>query len=66
MSFDLTKPASKRIPMDAGCENCRYCEQKNDDQLWCARDQHPVTGDCLCCDWQGHPLQTQTAGRMLQ
>lgn len=64
MSYDWTKSASQRIPLDAGCGNCRCCEEKKDGSLWCARDLHPVTEDCLCCDWQEKP--DQNAGRMLQ
>ena len=66
MSFDYTKPASKRIPMDAGCGNCRYCEQKNDETLCCSTDMRIVEEDGLCSLWQGKPLQMKAAGRLLQ
>ena len=66
MSFDLTKPASRRIPPDAGCGNCRYCDRRNPDSLCCSKDRLPVTEECLCSEWQGEPLPVQTAGRLLQ
>ena len=56
MSYDYSKPSSKRIPMDAECVNCKYFRQKADGQPWCSRELFPTAKTSLCCDWQGKTM----------
>lgn len=63
MSYDYSKPSSKRIPMDAECGNCKYFRQKADGPAWCSRELFPTAKTSLCCDWQGKT--TDKAGKTL-